>query len=131
MNDTVGVFNDNNSTTPSATAKGIEAVANGKNVVLIAGGTYKGVNPDAMVEPIEKHCKKVVLLEGTGTDMVKDTIECAVVNNLEDAVEKAIGASEDGDIILFSPGFTSHGMFQNEYERNDKFVELIKKYESE
>jgi len=131
VKDTVGVFNDNNSTTPSATAKGIESVAKGKNVILIAGGTYKGVAPDAMISPIEKYCKKVILLEGTGTDLLKDKVECEVVGSLGDAVAKAVAASDDGDIILFSPGFTSHGMFQNEYERNDMFVDLIKNYQGD
>jgi UDP-N-acetylmuramoylalanine--D-glutamate ligase len=30
-----------------------------------------------------------------------------------------------GDIVLFSPGFASFGMFLNEYDRGDKFVASV------
>ncbi len=121
----VKVYNDNNATTPTATVRGIEAVVQGKNVILIAGGAYKEVDPSVLVAPVEKYCKQVVLLPGTGTDRLKDTIVCEVVDSLRGAVEAGLAVGEAGDVLLFSPGFASFGMFVNEYERNDQFVEII------
>ncbi len=123
--DGVKVINDNNATTPHATIAGIEAVANGKNVILLSGGAYKEVDPSILVPTIEKYCKKVVLLPGTGTDRLKEKIECEVSDSLRAAVLLALQNSEAGDVLLFSPAFASFGMFKNEYDRNDQFVEII------
>lgn len=127
----VRVYNDNNATTPFATKTGIEAVQNGKNVILLAGGAYKEVDPAILVPTIEAHCKKVVLLNGTGTDRLKDFVQCEVVFSLEEGVAAALKDAEAGDVFLFSPGFASFGMFRNEYDRNDQFVKIIASYETE
>lgn len=128
--DGVKIYNDNNATTPTAVMRGIEAVADGKNIILIAGGAYKEVDPSPLVPLIQRYCKKTILLTGTGTDMLKGQLECVVVNSLEEAVKTARAVGARGDTILFSPGFASFGMFKNEYDRNDQFVNLITKYEN-
>jgi UDP-N-acetylmuramoylalanine--D-glutamate ligase len=38
------------------------------------------------------------------------------------AFDAAVQLTQPGDILLFSPGFTSFGMFLNEFDRGDKFV---------
>lgn len=136
----VKVYNDNNATTPIATIRGIEAVANssaeGKNVFLIAGGAYKEVDPSVLIEPMQKYCKYAVLLPGTGTDKLTEQLrnfpfEWKVSEGatgkevLENAVKAGLHATQPGDVLLFSPGFASFGMFVNEYDRNDQFVEII------
>jgi len=124
----VRIYNDNNATTPEATIQGLRAVTDGKNVVLIAGGADKDLPLDMLVKEITLHTKEVILLPGTGTDKLAALVPTvAVVSTLEAAVERAFEASENGDVILFSPGFASFGMFQNEYERNDAFVALMRR----
>jgi UDP-N-acetylmuramoylalanine--D-glutamate ligase len=127
----VKIYNDNNSTIPEATIKGLEAVGNidDKNVILIAGGAYKDIDPQPLVKAIPQYCKKVILFEGTGTDMIKDTIEAEVVGDTKTAVEAGLAAGKPGDVLLFSPGFASFGMFKNEYERNDEFVRCVNEIE--
>jgi UDP-N-acetylmuramoylalanine--D-glutamate ligase len=49
-----------------------------------------------------------------------------IVKDLKEAVENSLGFASLNDIILFSPAFASFGMFQNEYERNDLFIKIIK-----
>ena len=153
----VKVYNDNNATTPTATVRGIEAVANPpvgeKNVILIAGGAYKEVDPSVLIAPMQKYCKQVVLLPGTGTDKLVEALYTIPVNRnsdklmqslhnlpfewkvvegatgkevLENAVKIALAGASAGDVLLFSPGFASFGMFVNEYDRNDQFVGIIK-----
>ena len=123
----IKIYNDNNSTTPQATLVGMQAVGNrdDKNIILIAGGAYKEIDPAVLIDEIPNYCKKVVLLEGTGTDLMKDTIDAQVVGTMKEAVEAALAAGSPGDVLLFSPGFASFGMYKNEYERNDEFVSLI------
>jgi len=126
--DGVKIFNDNNSTTPQATVAGLQAVGTSedKNVILIAGGAYKEIDPSELLEKIPQYCKKVILLAGTGTDKIKDDIDVQVVESIEEAVLAGFAAGKAGDVLLFSPGFASFGMFKNEYERNDAFVKAVK-----
>jgi UDP-N-acetylmuramoylalanine--D-glutamate ligase len=125
--DGVKIYNDNNATTPQATIQGLRAVGNidDKNVVLIAGGAFKNIDPTPLLEEIATYCKKVVLLPGTGTDVIKDKIEAEVVGSMAEAVKAGLAFGEPGDILLFSPGFASFGLFKNEYERNDEFVSCL------
>jgi UDP-N-acetylmuramoylalanine--D-glutamate ligase len=123
----VKIYNDNNATTPQAVIVGMKAVGNSddKNVIWLGGGAKKDLDTSELLATIPQYCKKVVLLEGTGTDGVKDVIECEVVGSVEEAVKAGLAVSEPGDVLLFSPGFASFGMFKNEYERNDEFLRVI------
>jgi UDP-N-acetylmuramoylalanine--D-glutamate ligase len=122
----VKIYNDNNATTPEATIAGLEALGSKtiKSVVLIAGGADKGLELEKLRETIGKYCKGVVLLKGTGTE--KLNINAEIVNDLKDGIRLALVNAQKGDTILFSPAFASFGMFQNEYDRNDQFVKIIK-----
>lgn len=125
--DGVKIYNDNNATTPIATIRGLRAVGNSddKNIILIAGGADKKIDLTELILEIPKFCKKVILLSGTGTDILKDSIECEVVNSMDEAVKAGMAAGKAGDTLLFSPGFASFGMYKNEYERNDDFVQCV------
>ncbi len=125
--DGVKIYNDNNATTPQATIQGLRAVGNvdDKNVILIAGGAFKNIDPAPLLAEIPKYCKKVVLLPGTGTDVIKDQLDAEVVSSMAEAVKAGLAAGQPGDILLFSPGFASFGLFKNEYERNDEFVRCV------
>jgi UDP-N-acetylmuramoylalanine--D-glutamate ligase len=134
----VKIYNDNNATTPEATMAGIEALSishtprvRGKKIVLICGGADKGLDLTSFAKVINKYCKAVVLIPGTGTDRLvssgKVLVTSKYVKNLNEVVKKSLGLASRGDIILFSPAFASFGMFNNEYERNDLFMKIIKK----
>jgi UDP-N-acetylmuramoylalanine--D-glutamate ligase len=130
----VKIYNDNNATTPQATIAGLTALGtpSGRNIILIAGGAYKNIDPAPLIPVLEQYCKELFLLPGTGTEQLVEQLsqqnlsfEWKVLETLPEAVEEARLVAEAGDIILFSPGFASFGMFKNEYDRNDQFVQLI------
>jgi UDP-N-acetylmuramoylalanine--D-glutamate ligase len=50
----------------------------------------------------------------------------SIFDNLESAVREAVASAQPGDTILFSPAFASFGMFTNEYERNDRFLRIVR-----
>lgn len=127
----VKVFNDNNATTPEATAAGLEAVASNGNVVLVMGGADKGLDTSFLTNSIKDNCKAVVLLSGTGTDKIKvslsDISDLVIMEDerLEKCFEMATTLAKKGEVILFSPAFASFSKyFENEYQRNDLFVKL-------
>ena len=128
------VYNDNNATTPAATLAALTALGteDAQSIVLIMGGADKGLATDDLVRAIRTYCKKVILLPGTGTDTLIPALDrdrgiYDRVTSLSEAVAVAHSSVAAGDIILFSPGFASFGLFQNEYDRNDQFVAQIKK----
>lgn len=129
----VKIYNDNNATTPQATVVGLEAVGENKSVILIAGGADKNIDVAPLALAINQHCKNVMLLAGNGTDKLipllhGGSVGVSVFGGLEGAVSEALRMATEGDVILFSPAFASFGLFTNEYDRNDQFVALIKKY---
>ena len=132
-NEGVGIYNDNNATTPQATTMGLKAVGDSykKNVILIAGGADKNIDLNGLVEAIASYCQTVILIPGNGTDklvaaLADKNIATVLVNNLPEAVGQAVALAKTGNIILFSPAFASFAQYKNEYERNDEFLDLIK-----
>ena len=128
----IKIYNDNNATTPEATISGIEALKGSKkNIILICGGADKKLSLDDFVKAVNKNCKAVVMIPGTGTTNLITNYQLLINNevgeNLNAIIKTALGLASRGDTILFSPAFASFGMFNNEYERNDLFMKIIKK----
>ena len=123
------VYNDNNATTPDATIAALKALRSYEGLVLIIGGADKGLSTFTLRHEISASGAKPVFLAGSGTDrFLKDNPFSEppfVAKNLNEAIEEAFRLSLTGETILFSPGFASFGLFNNEYERNDQFLELI------
>jgi UDP-N-acetylmuramoylalanine--D-glutamate ligase len=124
----VKIYNDNNSTTPEATLVALKSLGdkNKKNIILIMGGSDKKLDMSKLIVEINKICKEVILLAGSGTDSIKVKIAGEIFTDFKKAVLTGIKSAQKGDILLFSPAFASFGMFNNEYERNDQFVAIIK-----
>lgn len=128
----IKIYNDNNATTPEATISDIGALKGTKNnIILICGGADKKLSLDDFVKAVNKNCKAVVMIPGTGTTNLISNYQLLINNevgeNLNDIIKIALGLASRGDTILFSPAFASFGMFNNEYERNDLFMKIIKK----
>ena len=139
--DGVKYYNDTTSTTPDSLIVALESFKN-ENIILICGGRDKELDMTLAAEKIinfknENKIKQIILLSDdttTGTKKLielfsplhfEDYLEC---ENLEVAVQAARSAATSGDIILFSPGFASFGMFQNEYDRGDKFNKMVNSF---
>ncbi len=123
----VHVFNNNNATTPDATVQALESITTTYKLkpILIVGGTDKGLPLEALEKAITENTKKVIYLSGTGTSRLTTAKEYEY-ETLSECVTKAFELSEEGDVIVFSPGFASFSKhFNNEYERNDEFVRLV------
>lgn len=126
----VRVFNDNNATTGDAVVAGIKAIEEtfGKKPIVITGGADKGLPKDEYETYLKDHTQDVVYLAGTGTETIS-LQKTYLFEKLEDCINEAFTLAKQGDVILFSPGFASFSKyFNNEYERNDLFVEEVKKY---
>ncbi len=132
--DGVKIYNDNNSTTATATTVGLKAVSSGRNVVLIMGGDEKNLDMSGLIQEIPVHCAKVVLFKERGTERIREEVFAlkdqgvAVYEEegLSATVARAFEVAKPGEVILYSPAFSSFGShFKNEYDRNDQFVALV------
>ena len=121
----VSIYNDNNSTTPEATTVALKSFPK-KQIVLIMGGADKALDTTMLLETASEYAHTVVLLPGSGSDKITNE-DFYRAESLKDALETAYKSAEKGDVVLFSPGFASFGMFVNEYDRNDQFMALVKK----
>ncbi len=122
----IKIYNDTTSTTPEAALAALEAVGT-ENTIVIAGGTDKNLDMNVLLLKL-KEVKRVILLAGSGTSRILEWIPGAsVYDSLGAAVSDAFMCASPGDTILFSPAFTSFGMFKNEYDRGDQFTALVQK----
>ncbi len=123
----ITIYNDNNATTPEATIAAIRALDTGKkNIILIMGGSDKGLDMSMLWNEILEKCKDLYFLAGSGIDRIRpDAPHVPAFESLEEAIEAAFKGATPGDILLFSPAFASFGMFKNEYDRNDRFLKAV------
>jgi len=136
----IKIYNDNNATTPEATIAGLEALSDQpkalpmashrqglwqKNIILICGGADKNLPLENLVKVVNKNCKFISLIPGGGTDRLLSNKNLKGTD-FKDIIITAINNAKRGDIVILSPSFASFGMFNNEYERNDLFMKIVK-----
>jgi UDP-N-acetylmuramoylalanine--D-glutamate ligase len=140
---TVKFYNDSCSTVPEAAAAASQSFE--KPVIFITGGTDKDLTQDILAESlacVQKNTipvKALYLLAGSATDKLTALLDRKSVpyngpyNSLDELLKnvKAYETSqshsqEKEDVVVFSPGATSFGMFANEFDRGDKYMAAVK-----
>lgn len=125
-------YNDSKGTNPESTICAIEAMS--KPTILIAGGMDKGSEFEALIQSFNGKIKALVLMGETKVK-IKDTAEkrgfdtIYLVENMEEAVEKAFSLSEEGDVVLLSPACASWDMYPNFETRGLHFKSCVKSLE--
>lgn len=125
-------INDNNATSPEAVIAGVGAFPHYKGkIVLIGGGADKELDFTEYGQKVPDLIKTFILFPGSGTEKIKQVLpvdsKVVEVNSMTEAVKEALTLVSVGDMIMLSPGAASFGVFNNEYERNDQFVEQFNK----
>lgn len=122
--------NDTTATSPEGVIAALKRFGKGGNIVLIAGGTSKGLTYEEMGNVVGEECKFVVLFEGTATDdiakAIGDGAPSVRVENMKDAFAAAQKHVALGDVVLLSPGTSSFGIFKNEFDRGAQFEDEFK-----
>lgn len=124
----VRIYNDAAAIIPEATVAALEALR-GTPTILIMGGGDKHADTAELVAAAQARAKHVVLLAGTGTDTIRDAFPGALVHTqLGSALADAFAHATQGDAVLFSPAFSSKGLFADAYERSDQFAASVQRY---
>ena len=105
----VHFINDSKATNIHSTLAAIDEVKNrfGKNTtILICGGDSKGQDFSKITKKNLESIKQI-LIYGVDKKIIKDNIhtnaDCLLVDDLEEAVNKAKTCSVEGDVVLLSP----------------------------
>ena len=122
-------YNDTTATSPDGTRAALKTFYDKKKkIILIAGGVDKNLPYEGFGRKIASSAKVVLLLPGTATEKIKPEMPHFIeVKNMAHAVRAAKLTAVKGDIVLLSPGAASFGLFQNEFDRGEQFVKLVRK----
>lgn len=131
----VKYYNDSIASSPTRTLAGLFAFE--RKVILIAGGYDKHIPFDPLAEEGYPFIKELILL-GATKDIIRDAfdkvenekgirVNITIAESLEDAVDKAKGLAEIGDVITLSPACASFDMFPNFAVRGNRFKEIVNK----
>ncbi len=127
----VTYVNDSASTAPVAGVAALHSFA--EPVVLIAGGNSKNLDMGEYAAEAAARAKRVIVLAGNASDefaarvraeaerLGRGELVSGPMDDLGAALAAARRSAAPGDVVLLSPGFTSFGMFLNEFDRGEQF----------
>ncbi|MFW6114743.1 MAG: UDP-N-acetylmuramoyl-L-alanine--D-glutamate ligase [Thermodesulfobacteriota bacterium] len=122
----VDFYNDSKATNISAAIQSITSFS--RPVVLIAGGKHKGSDYLPLVNAAEGRVKNAVLIGEAGillADAFDGRIPWSEAGTMDDAVSRAYGRSQEGDVVLLAPACSSFDMFTNYQHRGAAFREAV------
>lgn len=123
----VRYVDDSYATNPEATIAALTAFT--EPIILIAGGSPKGVSFDTLAQAIGRSTVKAVVVIGQEaariTTALKQTAPTMTVTDGGTSMSKAVGVAESfaspGNVILLSPACASKDMFRDAADRGDQF----------
>lgn len=125
------IVDDSKATNPHAAINAMKSLR--PSIILIAGGQDRKANFKDFAYTIKQRIKKVVLM-GETSHKIKNELknidynDYILVDDMQEAVSRAIQNIQKGDILLLSPGCPSWDMYENYKKRGLDFQTEIKKY---
>lgn len=124
------MYNDSEATSPTASMAALAAF--NQPLVLLAGGSDKGVDLRPLVERMIGKVKTLITIGQTGPKIQsllkaidrEKHIDSHEADTLAKAVEIGVRSARPGDILLLSPACASYDMFENLQERGRLFKKL-------
>jgi UDP-N-acetylmuramoylalanine--D-glutamate ligase len=128
--DGITFVNDSASTNPDSTLAAIKSFD--KDMVLIMGGSDKGLNYDHLLSEIMNSKKiKAVVVMGQLTDQITANLKgykgkiVPGSQNISEILQQAFSEAGKDSLILFSPGAASFDMFANAKDRGEQFTKAV------
>jgi len=126
----VSWFNDSKGTNIGATISSLRSLGSDcNNIILIAGGIFKGGNLEQLKNAVNQHAKHVILL---GQDAVllheglQDAAPISMAESMQQAVKSAQEIASKGDQVLLSPACASFDMYENYIARGMDYENCVK-----
>lgn len=134
----VTYINDSAATMPDATIAALQALTR-HNIVHILGGSDKRLNFEELAQAeANAKIRALIFLPGDATDRIRRQLvgefrqppPVHEASSMVEAVSLASQVAKPHDIVLLSPGATSFGLFQHEFDRGNQFKEAVNKLAS-
>ncbi len=119
--------NDSQATIPMAAIAGLRAFAPAP-VVVIAGGSDKGLDYADLARIIVERCRAAVLIGETAptlASLIGDRVPVRLAAGMDDAVAAAAAVAHPGDVVLLAPAAASFDMFADYAARGDAFRRAV------
>lgn len=129
--DGVEWYNDSIGTSPASTIAGLNSFD--ENIVLLAGGSDKGLDYKEVGEAIARKVKVLILTgptspkieEATKQALNGKTIDIYYTTNMKKSVCLAKEAAKTGDVVLLSPASASFDLYKNFEDRGKQFKDCV------
>ena len=116
-------INDSQATIPDAAIAALRSFGE-RPVVLIAGGSDKGLDYAAFADEVARHARAAILIGETAGEVAErigGRVPVERASDIDDAVRRAASAACPGDVVLLSPAAASFDMFTDYAARGDAF----------
>lgn len=131
--DNVKYYNDSIATSPAAVMAGLNAFD--EKLIVIAGGSDKGLDYSTLAKSVNERVK-LLILTGDTSDKIEKAVRdykyhdenvCKVLraDSMEDAVKIARENAKSGDIVTLSPASASFDRYKNFEERGKHFKSIV------
>ncbi len=121
----VKFYNDSKATNAHAAIAALRELAGTKNLVWLGGGKDKNCDLTELAAEIRKAAKNAVLIGQTAEKLAKllerENVPAEICATMKDAVAAAAKSAGEGGSVLFSPAFSSFGMFSGYADRGKSF----------
>ena len=131
--DGVKYYNDSIGTSPASTIAGLNAFD--ENIILLAGGSDKGLDYKEVGEAIASHVGTLILTGPTSQKIEEATkealkklnkqIDIYTASNMKEAITIAKEHAKTGEVVLLSPASASFDLYKNFEERGNLFKEIV------
>lgn len=127
--DGVTWVNNSMCTNPAAGVQSLRAF--GRKVVLITGGSEKGLEFGEYAVEVARRAKRAVLMGSSGPALARKLGKLGysrfeVAGELVAAIKAARAGATPGDTVLFSPAFASFDQFRDFQDRGEAFRRKVK-----
>jgi len=122
-------YDDSKGTNVDSVVRSLESFSS--PIILIAGGRDKEGSYDPLVSLVRQRVKMLVLIGEARFRLAKalGKLSCTVVvEEMDAAVQVALGAAVAGDVVLLSPACSSFDQYEDYKARGDHFRTLVHKY---
>ena len=118
----VRFYNDSKATNIHAALAALEELKGEKNLVWLGGGKDKLCDLKPLTDAVNKRAKAAVLIGQTARKLADGLeIPAFVCESMAEAVKRSYELADGNAAVLFSPAFSSFGMFSGYVERGKSF----------
>ncbi len=126
--DGVNFYNDSKGTNIQSSIKAVEAIDS--PIILLVGGYDKKIEFDSFIKGFAGKVKHMLVMGESQEKIINAANRngfhnYSPVEDMKEAIEKALKLSQPGDNILLSPACASWGMYDNYEERGKDFKDKI------